>query len=743
MREESTKAARSATEIASGEEKPTMTAESKPETNGKGAIDARLMAALPVATLAVDSKGRVTHWSARLAELTGRDADEMVGKRTWQGFYSSRKNTPIELALRSEEEECDDTFAVTHRATKETTTVRFSARPVLDDQDELLGAVAALDEAAADEEGKKAREQLMNLPTPVMEIDRDFNVKFLNTAGANVVGLTPETAKGRKCYDLFKTPHCRTQNCRCAQAMQFNEPRTGETIADPTGLNLPIQYTGTPVHDASGNVVGALEYVIDVTATRRAMDDALEKVEYLNNVPTPVMVIDREYNVEYMNPAGAGLLGETAEGVKGRKCFELFKTPHCRTQKCACHQAMHSDQVTREETVADPNGLNLPIEYTGAPIRNSNGQVIGALEYVVDITDRKKVLKDIIQVAQEMAQGNLTTGITNKYEGDYKAIADNLNRAVRSTHDALARVAESVEQVSSATRQIASSSQSVAQGASEQASSLEETSSSLEEIASMTRQNADNTMQAKTLAQSTKEAAEKGGGAMQRMTDAMGKIRAASEGTAQIIKDINEIAFQTNLLALNAAVEAARAGDAGRGFAVVAEEVRNLALRSKEAAQKTEDLIKEAVSHAENGRVISDDVATNLNDIVSSVGKVNDIVTEIAIASQEQSRGIEQVNKTVSEMDKVVQAAAANAEESSSAAEELSGQAEEMATLVGRFELHREKGLGKATRALPARAPDVPLKHLVSKTPRADDSSLHFSPEELIPLEGDTDFADF
>jgi methyl-accepting chemotaxis protein len=261
------------------------------------------------------------------------------------------------------------------------------------------------------------------------------------------------------------------------------------------------------------------------------------------------------------------------------------------------------------------------------------------------------------------------------------------------------------------------------------------------------------------LAQTTKEAAEKGGHAMVRMTDAMEKIRAASEGTAEIIKDINDIAFQTNLLALNAAVEAARAGDAGRGFAVVAEEVRNLALRSKEAAKKTEDLIKVAVGHSENGRVITNEVAGSLTEIVTAAAKVNDIVSEIAVASQEQSRGIEQVNTAVAEMDKVVQTAAASAEESSSAAEELAGQSEELASLIQRFELDRNargntRRQPSATREAatvrraalhPATIPP-PRRGAASrgKKPSGSNGTQRGpSPEEVIPLENDPEFQDF
>jgi methyl-accepting chemotaxis protein len=362
---------------------------------------------------------------------------------------------------------------------------------------------------------------------------------------------------------------------------------------------------------------------------------------------------------------------------------------------------------------------------------------------------------------ETLARYDLRARVTGDYQGDHARIKDALNGTAKALQDALSQVADAVEQVSEASQQIAGSSQAVSQGASEQASSLEETSSSLEEMAGMTKQNADNTIQARSLAQTTKEAAEKGGTAMVRMTDAMEKIRAASQGTADIIKDINEIAFQTNLLALNAAVEAARAGDAGRGFAVVAEEVRNLALRSKEAAKKTEDLIKVAVGHAENGRIITNEVAGSLTEIVTAAAKVNDIVSEIAVASQEQSRGIEQVNTAVAEMDKVVQTAASNAEESSSAAEELASQSEELSSLVQRFELDRDNRTAARRHAPAAKEPAAPRRAGMhpatippprrgavivnrAKRPNGANGTTHKpSAEDLIPLEKDPEFQDF
>ena len=172
----------------------------------------------------------------------------------------------------------------------------------------------------------------------------------------------------------------------------------------------------------------------------------------------------------------------------------------------------------------------------------------------------------------------------------------------------------------------------------------------------------------------------------------MRRIRASSEGTSQIIRDINEIAFQTNLLALNAAVEAARAGDAGRGFAVVAEEVRSLALRAKDAAQRTEGLIRESVKEANEGELTARAVAGKLGELVVGIGKVTDIVSQISTAAKAQSQSIEQVTHSVSEMEKVTQQNAASAEESSSASSELNGQAEELAAMVGSFRINGRGG---------------------------------------------------
>jgi methyl-accepting chemotaxis protein len=249
-------------------------------------------------------------------------------------------------------------------------------------------------------------------------------------------------------------------------------------------------------------------------------------------------------------------------------------------------------------------------------------------------------------------------------------------------HQIVIGLREGARQVSSASSQVSSASQSLAEGATEQAAGLEETSSSLEEMSSMTKHNADNAQQANILASEAKKAAGKGSEAMNRMAGAIEDIKKSSDETAKIIKVIDEIAFQTNLLALNAAVEAARAGEAGKGFAVVAEEVRNLAMRSAEAAKNTSNLIEQSVNHSRNGVQICGEVKNALDEIVGSIGKTSELVGEISAASGEQAQGVDQINTSVSQMDKITQQNAANAEESASASEELSLQAQSMNQIV-------------------------------------------------------------
>jgi methyl-accepting chemotaxis protein len=313
-------------------------------------------------------------------------------------------------------------------------------------------------------------------------------------------------------------------------------------------------------------------------------------------------------------------------------------------------------------------------------------------------------IDEATRVLERLARRDLTGRMNGVYRGEHARIQNAINASAEALQGALLQVSTAVDQVSTASIQIASSSQSVASGASEQAASLAEYATTVELVASMLRRTSDQARQADAMVRGAREAASEGSRSMESMLAAMAAIRTSTEGTSQIIKDINEIAFQTNLLALNAAVEAARAGEAGRGFAVVAEEVRSLALRSKQAAARTEALIRASLHQANEGEGTSRHVAERLGAIVTSVEKATAIVAEISASANEQASGITGVMRAVSEMDKVTQQNAASAEESSSAATELSGQSQELAEMVASFSLgearpQRPAGEGAARRS--------------------------------------------
>jgi methyl-accepting chemotaxis protein len=327
------------------------------------------------------------------------------------------------------------------------------------------------------------------------------------------------------------------------------------------------------------------------------------------------------------------------------------------------------------------------LDHRADPTRHEGdfARVVDGVNRTLDVVTAP--INEATAVLEKLAEKDLRARMAGSYQGDHDRIKKAINATGDALEEALGQVARTVEQVTGAATQIASSSQAVASGASQQASSLEEITSSMESVSSMTRHSAESAQQASALATEARSAAGAGTAAVEELRGAMGKIRQSADRTAEIIKDVSDIAFQTNLLALNAAVEAARAGEAGRGFAVVAEEVRSLALRAKEAAQKTEGLIHESVRQAGAGDTAALEVSNRLGEIVKGVSKVTDIVTEIAASAREQKDGISQVDSALGEMDKVTQQNAASAEESSSAASELTAQAEELKAMVSTFRI--------------------------------------------------------
>ncbi|MFZ5353156.1 MAG: methyl-accepting chemotaxis protein [Bacillota bacterium] len=309
------------------------------------------------------------------------------------------------------------------------------------------------------------------------------------------------------------------------------------------------------------------------------------------------------------------------------------------------------------------------------------GKLAAAFSNMVDS------IKDQVKVAEQIATGNLDIDV--KIRSDKDVLSKSLSQIVKSLNQVLNDINSAADQVAAGSKQVSSSSMTLSQGSTEQASSIEEISASITQIAAQTKQNAVNANQANGIAEQLKSNAVTGNQQMKEMLSAMHEINTSSSNISKIIKVIDEIAFQTNLLALNAAVEAARAGQHGKGFAVVAEEVRNLAARSANAARETTDMIEGSISKVESGTKIANDTAQALGAIVDGVSKVNELVGQIASASNEQASAVTQINQAINQVSQVVQMNTATAEESASASEELSSQSVLLKEMISQFKLKK------------------------------------------------------
>ncbi|MGK5040321.1 methyl-accepting chemotaxis protein [Janthinobacterium sp. GB1R12] len=300
-------------------------------------------------------------------------------------------------------------------------------------------------------------------------------------------------------------------------------------------------------------------------------------------------------------------------------------------------------------------------------------------------------LRTAVDIARKVADGDLTAQIDASAKDETGQLLLALKDMNTSLLNIVGEVRSGTDSIATSSTQIAAGNQDLSSRTEEQAGSLEETASSMEELTSTVKQNADNARQANQLAASAAQVAVKGGEVVAQVVGTMESINASSNKIVDIISVIDGIAFQTNILALNAAVEAARAGEQGRGFAVVASEVRNLAQRSASAAKEIKTLIGASVEQVNAGSMLVAQAGSTMNDIVDSVQRVSDIITEITAASSEQSVGIDEINRAIGQMDAVTQQNAALVEESAAAAESMQHQAHNLAQVVSVFKLNGQQ----------------------------------------------------
>jgi len=586
-----------------------------------------------------------------------------------------------------------------------------------------------------------ARIEAMDRVQAVIEFNLDGTIITANDNFLNCLGYSLDEIKGKH-HRMFADPAYAASGEYQAFWAKLNRGEFDTGVyrrLGKGGKEIWIQASYNPIMDANGKPYKVVKFATDITAEKIRNADFEGKMAAVGKAQA-VIEFNLDGTVITANQNFLSTLGYTLDEIKGHHHRMFCDAVYTGSSE---YQAFWAKLNRGEYDAAvyrrlGKGGKEVWIQASYNPIMDANGKPCKVVKFATDITGQKQAQievekliaaaaagqlterikterfegasKDLTQsfnqlldavstplheaqgVLTALAANDLTKNMTGSYQGEFDQMKSSLNNALQNLSVTVATVREAVEAVTAGSEQITKGSEDLSQRTSEQASALEETSASMEEMTSTVKQNADNAKQANQLAIAARDTADKGGSVTKKAVEAMGEINKSSKKIADIITVIDEIAFQTNLLALNAAVEAARAGEHGRGFAVVAAEVRNLAQRSATAAKEIKGLINESIQRVNDGSELVNQSGKTLEEIVSSVKRVTDIIAEITAASQEQASGIDQVNKAIMQMDETTQQNAALVEETTSAAQSMKEQARGLMQQVEVFKTAQAEG---------------------------------------------------
>ena len=610
-------------------------------------------------------------------------------------------------------------------------------------------------------ENARIRMALDSVSTSVMIADADRRILYVNPAQQKLLTeaeadirkdlpqFTARNIVGRVIDEFHKNPQYQRD-----KLAQLRDTHTAQLHIGGRTFRLVMN----PIVTADGQSAGTVVEWVDRTqelvqlAVEKQRADAMARVNAaLEATSTNIMIADAERNIIYMNRAVIGMLNNAQTDIRkalphfdvskilGGSIDSFHRNPAHQANLLANLTTAHRAQISlggRTFTlVANPiiddkgNRLGSVVEWTDrtaeAAVEKEVAEIVAAAaagdfgkriemqgkegffkllgSSMNQLLETSEVgLSDVRRMLVALADGNLNERIEASYSGMFGDLKEAANTTSDRLRDIVGQIAEAVDTITTASGEIASGNQNLSSRTEQQAASLEETASSMEELTSTVRQNAENARQANQLAIGASDVAVQGGSVVGQVVNTMSAITDSAKKVVDIISVIDGIAFQTNILALNAAVEAARAGEQGRGFAVVASEVRNLAQRSAAAAKEIKGLISESVENVEAGSKLVDEAGRTMSEIVSSVKRVTDLMSEISAASSEQSQGIDQVNQTVTGLDEMTQQNAALVEEAAAAAESLQEQAQALGVAVSAFQLNGRTARPMARLGAPA-----------------------------------------